>query len=246
MNTDAHLRHIQLLEAQNRLLRRLLGIGCFCGLLLAALALAGWKQGVPDTIRANRFEVLDSSGKIVGSISRAVEGGGVLKMYNGKGVRVVDLGPQVGEGDGGMVLFDDAGRERFSVGTTTSNDGNYVLSIGHPAPRPAGDPTARAVQIGLFGNGVAGFRVYGQSSKSPRLYMELRGDETSEILMNQPGTGASYWRSYANHSEIFFMNAIAQGRDTMMGPSLTVNKPLGSLTSVDLSADKTFVWPKGP
>lgn len=114
-------------------------------LLLVLVALVGYgaTAGVPDVIRARKFEVVDTMGKVVGSI-KAINNSGSLMLYNTEGELVlsaqahknghillnnVDGTPSIHAGGGGMYIFNDKGNTSIQAG----NGGIFVYDqMGKP------------------------------------------------------------------------------------------------------------------
>jgi hypothetical protein len=99
-------------------------------LVLMAIAGYGATDGVPDVIRAKKFEVVDSRGEITGSI-KAVNNGGSLTLYNTEGELVLsaqahengqfllnngDGSPSLHAGSGGLFIFNDRGNTSIQAG----------------------------------------------------------------------------------------------------------------------------------
>ncbi len=105
-------------------------------LVLVSLAGYGATAGVPDVIRAKRFEVVDTKGKVVGSI-KAINNSGSLMLYNTAGKLVLsaqahknghillnseDGTPRIHAGGSGLHIFNDKGNTSIQAG----NGGVFV------------------------------------------------------------------------------------------------------------------------
>lgn len=121
------------MERQLRLQRRIVVLLLLC---LVALGGYGATQGVPDVIRARKFEVIDTRGKVVGSI-KTINNSGSLMLYNPKGKLVLsaqahkngqillnneDETPSIHAGNDGLFIFNDKGNTSIQAG----NSGVFV------------------------------------------------------------------------------------------------------------------------
>lgn len=81
---------------------------CFGALAMAALAgLLGWSQGTPETLRAQRFEVIDKDGKV-----RARVEPGLIALFSASGKQLARL--TADETNGNLVL-QGADQKRLEV-----------------------------------------------------------------------------------------------------------------------------------
>jgi len=112
-------------------------------LVLVALVGYGATAGVPDVIRAKKFEVVDTKGKVVGSI-KTIKNSGSLKLFNTEGELVMsaqahkdghillnngDGTPSIHAGSAGLHIFNDEGNTSIHAG----NGGVFIYDqMGKP------------------------------------------------------------------------------------------------------------------
>ena len=229
-------RHIAALEAQNRRLRQLVRLSGGI-LLLAALAVAGWKKGIDDVVQAKKFQVVNDQGKVVGVFGLNEKGGSKLTIDNHLDVKVLEAGETLDQASS-ILLYDRRGIPRFGVGPRAQSD-DYLLMV---AGKSGGQ---NQIQLGEFGAAGSGIQMFHAGANYPLLRMMVTGDQSTEIGMQQIGGGGLTLKSNPTEVNIAFTNMIREGTTSRLGASLFVNKPAGYLMQIDYPSG-TVYWPRKP
>ncbi len=155
------------LEAQNRGFKKL-GIA---GLLVAVTMITmGQAKPTPDIIRAQKFVVVNASGK-----EQAVLEPRALYLYDDEGVKRVDLGIDSGKQAGaGLSLYNYHGNRIVDLAVALENSASLGISD---------DEGNQRADMGVY-MGIAGLGVYGNASgksgvKASGAKLEAVGDSSS-------------------------------------------------------------------
>jgi hypothetical protein len=122
-------------------------LACCAGFVGSAVR--GWIDKIPETIRAERFEVIDTSGNVVSSwgpdnrpgIPASTPKGTLLTFMNAKGQRGCELGSESGSQGPTLSFYDRDGVRRVGLSLTMGDDPILGLS---------GSKIERAVILGAI------------------------------------------------------------------------------------------------
>jgi nitrogen fixation protein len=107
--------------------------------LIAVVALNGWMflvgaadTGVPDVVRARRFEMVtgELANEVLVEISATPNGEGAIITYNKNRFPLVDLRPRA-EGPGWVTTYDGRGHALVEMGATVEGDGALAVSAAN-------------------------------------------------------------------------------------------------------------------
>jgi hypothetical protein len=238
MQTSEQDRFIAALEAQNQRLSqlvRLSGVGVF---LLAALAVAGWNQGVPDVIRARKFEVVNDSGRVAATLSMSVHQGSILKLFGSDGFAVAELGSD-NDQNGGIRIWDRFHNERFALARSSIGPNYLVIGSGNNTI----GRIPRSVAIGDLGNVGMGFAVMDDKSRFRIAATVGENGSTRMDLNSTGGMNDSVWTSVKGRATLLFITKGTDGEKIQS--SMTINEPAGKLVSAR-SGLANSTWPPPP
>ena len=113
------------LETQNRRLRN---FNRLIFLVVAVVAIGGWKSGNVDTVRASGFEVVNNSGQTVAMFGTAASGRPVLEFHDSNGKKRVHIGFDVA-GNGSISVRDANEIERIGIGSMKNDSSTGLISM---------------------------------------------------------------------------------------------------------------------
>ena len=113
------------LEALNRKLRN---FNRLILLVVAVVAIGGWKRGTVETVRATNFEVVNSSGQTVAILGIANRGRPVLEFHDANRKLRVHLGFDLSD-NGSISVWDQNEIKRIAIGSKANDSGTGLISM---------------------------------------------------------------------------------------------------------------------
>jgi hypothetical protein len=160
VDPNAIISRLERVEMENRRLKRVVRV---VSLVAGVTLLMGAARPAPDIIRAQKFVVVNASGK-----EQAVLEARALYLYDDKGVKRVDLSTDAGHSTGaGLYVYNTSGKQQVSLNVAPAG---AFLAVSD-------DKGNQKADLGVF-LGTAALGVYGDTTKSGAK-MEAAGNSSS-------------------------------------------------------------------